>query len=77
MQQSPDQRVLSAFTDVKASLLMDGVGVGWEKLRVGHSRKPAVGYTVKRADVGDFIFERLVKGEWEGEWVDDSVTVTS
>jgi len=77
MQSPVEQRVLSGFTDVKASLLMDGEGFGWEKLRIGHSMKPAVGYTVKRVDVGEFVFERLVRGEWEGEWVGDSITVTS
>lgn len=77
MQLEEEERVLAAFTDVKASLLMDGEGVGWERLRVGDSMRPAVGYTVKRQDVGDFVFERLVKGEWEGTWVNDSVTLTS
>ncbi|KAG0281075.1 hypothetical protein BGZ96_001287 [Linnemannia gamsii] len=34
---------------------------GWEKLRVGREQEPAVGYTVHRADVGQWIFEEVVK----------------
>ncbi|KAH7051885.1 hypothetical protein BKA57DRAFT_527707 [Linnemannia elongata] len=36
-------------------------GQGWEKLRVGREDEPAVGYTVHRADVGQWIFEQVVK----------------
>ncbi|KAF9140712.1 hypothetical protein BG015_001548 [Linnemannia schmuckeri] len=36
-------------------------GQGWEKLRVGQEEEPAVGYTVHRADVGQWIFEQVVK----------------
>ncbi|KAG0082027.1 hypothetical protein BGZ90_001043 [Linnemannia elongata] len=36
-------------------------GQGWEKLRVGRENEPAVGYTVHRADVGQWIVEQVVK----------------
>ncbi|KAF8932876.1 hypothetical protein BGZ47_011136 [Haplosporangium gracile] len=36
-------------------------GQGWEKLRLGREEEPAVGYTVHRADVGQWIFEQVVK----------------
>ncbi|KAF9283165.1 hypothetical protein BGZ88_010607 [Linnemannia elongata] len=36
-------------------------GQGWEKLRVGRENEPAAGYTIHRADVGQWIFEQVVK----------------
>ncbi|KAH7051959.1 hypothetical protein BKA57DRAFT_527844 [Linnemannia elongata] len=36
-------------------------GQGWEKLRVGRENEPAAGYTVHRADVGQWIVEQVVK----------------
>ncbi|KAK5816284.1 hypothetical protein F5H01DRAFT_344116 [Linnemannia elongata] len=50
---------------VRPSLLMGDQSVkggqGWEKLKVGREDEPAVGYTVHRADVGQWIFEQVVK----------------
>ncbi|KAL1984636.1 hypothetical protein VTN96DRAFT_8858 [Rasamsonia emersonii] len=45
---------------------------GRQKLRVGTARKPALGYTVDRADVGEWIFEEVIKTggkRWFGEKV--------
>ena len=36
-------------------------GQGWKKLRVGTEENPAVGYSVGRQDVGEWIFEQVVK----------------
>ncbi|KAG0363171.1 hypothetical protein BGX24_004963 [Mortierella sp. AD032] len=36
-------------------------GKGWQKLKVGQEDKPAVGFTVHRADVGQWICEQVVK----------------
>ncbi|GJJ76071.1 hypothetical protein EMPS_08430 [Entomortierella parvispora] len=36
-------------------------GQGWKNLRVGTEENPAVGYTVGRQDVGEWIFEQVVK----------------
>ncbi|KAK9318922.1 hypothetical protein V1517DRAFT_334223 [Lipomyces orientalis] len=53
-----------------------GLLKGWKTLRVGVEEKPAVGYTIARADVGEWIFEELIKKDG-GEWVGKSVTLTS
>ncbi|KAF2769305.1 hypothetical protein EJ03DRAFT_327571 [Teratosphaeria nubilosa] len=71
------QQVVETYVNVKASLLRDGPGVGLEKVREGIDEKPAVGYTIRRADVGKWIFERLVDaGPVKEGWRGKSVTVT-
>ncbi|KAF9301029.1 hypothetical protein BGZ74_007220, partial [Mortierella antarctica] len=36
-------------------------GKGWQKVKVGQETKPAVGYTIFRADVGEWIFEKTIR----------------
>ncbi|KAH7043700.1 hypothetical protein BKA57DRAFT_495432 [Linnemannia elongata] len=36
-------------------------GKGWQKVKVGVEDKPAVGYTIHRADVGQWICEQIIK----------------
>ncbi|OAQ30462.1 hypothetical protein K457DRAFT_18309 [Linnemannia elongata AG-77] len=53
-------------------------GKGWKKLKVGTEDKPAVGYSVRRADVGEWIFEEVVRAEDEGvKWFGQKVTLTN
>ncbi len=54
-------KVIRGFINVKASLLMDGEAKGLEAIRFGTEDAPEIGYTIRRSDVGLFIFERLVK----------------
>ncbi|PGH15357.1 hypothetical protein AJ80_05541 [Polytolypa hystricis UAMH7299] len=65
---------------VKPSLLMgDGKissGKGWKNLRVGTEREPAMGYTIQRADVGEWIFEEVVRNGGE-KWINERVSVTA
>ncbi|CAK4013375.1 Hypothetical predicted protein [Lecanosticta acicola] len=70
-----NEKGLSGFVNVKPSLLMDGQGRGLQAIRAGPDEKPAVGYTIQRKDVGDFMFERLVKGEVPSEWRNKSVSI--
>ena len=49
-------------------------GVGWQKIRAGTESKPALGYTVRRADVGEWIFRNVIESDtgrqsWEGHMV--------
>lgn len=71
-----ESKVLQGFIHVKPSLLMDGEAIGLQAVREGVEAEPAVGYTIRRADVGSWMFERLVKGEVKGEWMDRSVCIT-
>ena len=50
--------------------------LGTESIRAGREMEPAVGYSIKRADVGLWVYEKVVKeavegrrGQWEGEMV--------
>lgn len=56
---------------IRPSLLMGDQNVkggqGWGKLRVGREDEPAVGYTVHRADVGEWVFEKAVRAADGGE----------
>lgn len=69
-------RSLGGFTNVKASLLMDGEGHGMKSVREGPEEQPAVGYTIQRADVGRWIFEKLVKGDARETYKNKSVCIT-
>ena len=71
------------FTAVRPSLLMDGPAKSMDAVRVGwelpegpggddQSPGPAIGYTITRDTVGQWMFENLVKGnaeEWGGKMV--------
>ncbi|KAF9179076.1 hypothetical protein BGZ51_004760 [Haplosporangium sp. Z 767] len=51
-------------------------GKGWQKLKVGQEDKPAVGYTVHKADVGQWIFEQIVKSGGESHF-GQKITLTN
>ncbi|KAG0273348.1 hypothetical protein BGZ95_010846 [Linnemannia exigua] len=59
------EKAFSGAVVVRPSLLTGDQNVkggqGWKKLRVGQEEEPAVGYTVHRADIGEWIFEEVVK----------------
>ncbi|KAK5173711.1 uncharacterized protein LTR77_002392 [Saxophila tyrrhenica] len=76
MRRPEAERGIRGFVNVKASLLMDGEALGVEKVREGMEDEPAVGYTIRRADVGGWMFGRLVKGRVREEWVDRGVCIT-
>ncbi|KAF9347824.1 hypothetical protein BGX26_000718 [Mortierella sp. AD094] len=51
-------------------------GKGWQKVKTGTEDKPAIGYTINRADVGQWIFEQIVKTGGEN-WYGQKVTLTT
>ncbi|KAL1869240.1 hypothetical protein Plec18167_007906 [Paecilomyces lecythidis] len=61
---------------LKGSGNVTGEGKGWKNIRVGKEQSPAVGYTVTRADVGEWIFEEVVKKEGD-DWIGEKVSLTS
>ena len=69
------EAVIKGFVMPRPSLLTDGKALGAEKVRVGDERKPAVGYTISRDDVGGWMFENLIEGAAE-RWVGKKVTLT-
>ncbi|TPX21770.1 hypothetical protein DIZ76_015733 [Coccidioides immitis] len=76
----PSDRPLRGFVSVRPSLLTGDhnitSGRGWKTLRVGTEDKPAVGYTIQRADVGEWIFEQVLKTGAE-KWMNRMVTLTN
>lgn len=83
--------VVRDFVIIRPSLLMDGKGVGADKLKVGWIRhpedgrfaevveadaKPAIGYTIDRKDVGSWIFAELIQRNGAG-WEGKCVTLTA
>lgn len=74
--------VFRAVSGVRPTLLAGAVdvndGLGWEKLRAGTEEAPEMGYSVKRADVGEWIFMNLVRdGEGKEKWEGEMASLTS
>ena len=61
---------------VRASLLTDGEARGIVGVRQGSEEGPAVGYYISRKDVGEWIWERVLKRGTTGEFDGQAVTVT-
>ncbi|KAF9371658.1 hypothetical protein CPB97_001814, partial [Podila verticillata] len=49
---------------------------GWKSLRVGQEDKPAIGYIIHKADVGEWIFEETIKTDGQ-QWFGQKVTLTN
>ncbi|KAG0195604.1 hypothetical protein BGX33_002926 [Mortierella sp. NVP41] len=75
-----DGGVFSGAVMIRPSLLTGDQNVkggkGWDKLKVGVEGKPAVGYTVHRADVGEWVFEQIIKTGGEGRF-GQKITLTN
>ena len=76
----PSKRLLRNIIGVRPTLLTGGEsasdGIGLDKIRVGKEQNPALGYTVRRADVGHWIFENVIKNGGQG-WAGEMVTLAS
>ncbi|KAG9325131.1 hypothetical protein KVV02_006793, partial [Mortierella alpina] len=78
----PDEsaRVFRGAIKIRPSLLTGDSsirgGKGWQKLKVGVEDKPAIGYTIHRADVGEWIYEQIVKTGGESRF-GQSITLTN
>jgi hypothetical protein len=57
--------------------LMDGNGVGVANVRYGLESNPALGWTIDRKDVGNWLFEKGVKPADLGEFKDQAVSLTA
>ena len=59
-----DPAPIGSFAVVRASLLTAGPALGVDKIRWdvedGKVAEKAIGYTISRADVGGFVFEKIV-----------------
>lgn len=66
---------IGGFAIVRPTLMTNGKLLGTDKVRAGTEKKPAVGYTISREDVGNWIFEQLVQGN-RSEWNGEKISVT-
>ncbi|CAD6573758.1 MAG: hypothetical protein TREMPRED_000905 [Tremellales sp. Tagirdzhanova-0007] len=67
--------VFRATIGVRPTLLTSGKSKGMKGIRVGREKRPELGYTVSRSDVGLFIYETAVQGMGKG-WEGDMATLT-
>ena len=71
--------VFSGTVGVRPSLLIGVADAddrkGLENVRTGTEGNPAVGYTIKRADVGEWMFREIVQKKGKG-WEGQVVTLT-
>lgn len=73
----PDaERLLKGFVHIKPSLLTGEKGYGLEKVKYGVDEAPAVGYGMAKEDVGQWMFERLVRPGVSPEWMNKSISLT-
>jgi len=76
-QKSAAERTVGEFTIVRPTLLMDGNGVGVAKIRYGLESNPALGWTIDRKDVGNWLFEKGIKPADLGKFEDQAVSLTA
>lgn len=64
MDKKENERLIRGYVIPRSACLTNGpaLGSGPKGLRCGLEDKPAIGYTVRRADVGLWIFEHVVEG---------------
>lgn len=73
-----DKRLFRNIIGIRPTLLFGSTktddAIGASKIRAGTEDKPAVGYSIKRADVGEWMFRNLIenaeeRAKWEGHFV--------
>ncbi|KIW08726.1 hypothetical protein, variant [Verruconis gallopava] len=82
--ESGHEAPIDSFVILRPSLLMDGPGLGMDSVRSGwvehelapHAARgqatgPAIGYTIRRSDVGRWLYENAIRNvqEWRGRCV--------
>lgn len=70
-------RPIRGFVAVKPTLLMDGPAIGQDKIRAGDEDQPAIGYTIRRQDVGEWMYANLIAKEPQTSFLGKGVCLTS
>jgi hypothetical protein len=74
------QRLFRGVICVRPSLLMGDhdikKGKGYDQIKVGSEDQPAIGYTIHRADVGEWMYENVIKSGGES-YFGQKVTLTN
>lgn len=70
IEEAAAERSIGEFVIVRPSLLTNGRALGESKVRVGWEKEDgtgaAIGYTISRADVGSFIFDKIIRSNADG-----------
>lgn len=65
------------FVNVKPTLLMDGESRGVDKIRHGTEDSPAIGYAIRRAEVGAWIYANLIAKQAQADWIGKGISLTA
>ncbi|KAK5270816.1 hypothetical protein LTR99_005258 [Exophiala xenobiotica] len=76
-QQSVFRNVVGIRPTLLAGTVSYADAAGLEGVKVGTESKPALGYSIKRADVGRWVFENVISDKGEGKWEGEMVSLTS
>lgn len=74
---SPETRSISSFVAVRPTLLMDGPSRSIDRLRAGTDEDPALGYTIRRSEVGKWMYENMIAKEPKQEYRGKGVSLTA
>lgn len=74
---SVDERGIGEYIIVRPSTLTDSKGVELDKIRTGVEDEPAVGYFIAREDVGQWVFQKLVKPGLASDYLGKTVSITT
>lgn len=74
---SVDERGIGEYIIVRPSTLTERKGVELDKIQAGVEDKPAVGYFIAREDVGQWVFQMLVKPGLASDYLGKTVSITT
>ncbi len=57
------ESAISGYVLIRPTLLTNGNAQGGQKVKVGTDAKPEIGYTIRRNDVGRWMFENLLQSD--------------
>lgn len=81
MEKGEGEGVFRNVVGIRPTLLSGSVDYkdakGLEGLKVGTESKPALGFNVKRADVGHWVYENVISPNGTGKWEGEMVSLTS
>lgn len=69
-------KTAGGFVVVRPSALINGESRGLKAIRQGTTKKPVLGYSISRDDVGLWVFENLVQRGEKIDFLNDGVSIT-
>ena len=69
-----DEGIFSGITTLRPTLLSDGKETTGQ-VKAGTEKKPVLGYTISRKDVGKWMYEEMIAGDGKSKWKGEKVTL--